>query len=353
MKASDINQKPIKRYEIWIRKIAYIIYQISKNYFALMTIISVVAVLVLTILITIYNWCWLMGNESGSAVIRNFIIVIATIIAFPLALWRIHVARLSILYDRLQKGVELLGHNSESVRIGGICVLENLAKEKSDQFHIQVVQTMSAFIRTSSRKPNKKNNLNKAAINSSTEDLNQNEDIYEAMNYLGNRTKKQLEIENKHNFKPDIRDAKLVELGLFNLNLSNAYMFGVNLLGSVFSEVDMSRTTMRSANIERTFLHSVNLEESDLTDSKFKHVRLNYTNLKKAKIKLATIIKTDFDGVDLEETDLSGTRIIEPENLTQFQLDKAIFDEHCPPIFENAYDANTGKPLRWRSGESV
>ena len=350
---SDTKQNPIKRYEIWIRKIACSIYPFSKNYFALMTTIGVVAVLILTVLITIYKWDWLIGNESGSAVIRNFLIVIATIIAFPLALWRIHVARLSILYDRLQKGVELLGHNSESVRIGGICVLENLAKEKSDQFHIQVVQTISAFIRTSSQKPNKENNLNKAAIKPSTEDLNQNEDIYEAMNYLGKRTKKQLEIENKHNFKPNIRDAKLVRLGLLNLNLSSIYMFRIKLLDSVFFSVNMSRTKMLSANIEKTTLHKVNLEESDLTDSKLKQVDLNSTNLKKAKLNSSTITNTDFHGVVLEETDLSGTRIIEPRNLTQFQLDKAISNEYNLPEFKNAYDANTGKPLIWRGGISV
>ena len=110
-------------------------------------------------------WSWLSAGESGSAVIRNLGVVVLAVIALPLAVWRgvvadrqakaarqqADTAEQGLLYDRYQKGAEMLGSAILSVRLGGIYALEHLGKEYSDQFYIQVMRILCAYVRHPTR----------------------------------------------------------------------------------------------------------------------------------------------------------------------------------------------------------
>ena len=109
-------------------------------------------------------WDWLNDGESGSATIRNLGLVLAAIIALPLAIWRgivadkqasaaqrqaetgleqTDTAQRSLLNERYQRGAEMLGSDVLSVRLGGIYALERLAKESPCEYHVQI---MKAFL---------------------------------------------------------------------------------------------------------------------------------------------------------------------------------------------------------------
>ena len=79
-------------------------------------------------------WKWFSEGESNSGTIRNIGLVLAGLVALPLALWRSFVAQNQaraaqrqaftaqegLANDRYQKGAEMLGSDVLSVRIGGI-----------------------------------------------------------------------------------------------------------------------------------------------------------------------------------------------------------------------------------------
>ena len=103
-------------------------------------------------------WEWLRGGpgsvESGSTTIRNLGLIIAGVIALPLAIWRsivaqrqANTAQQNLLNERYQQGAEMLGSEVLAVRLGGIYALERLAEEHPEQYHVQIVRLFCAFVR--------------------------------------------------------------------------------------------------------------------------------------------------------------------------------------------------------------
>ena len=120
-----------------------------------LTLVVLVAALALSILF----WDWL--DKSGSTKIRNLGLVLAAILALPLAIWRSKVAerqaataqrqaetaQRGLLNERYQKGAEMLGSHVLSVRLGGIYALARLAHEHSADYHTQIMSLLCAFVR--------------------------------------------------------------------------------------------------------------------------------------------------------------------------------------------------------------
>ncbi|MDE0330255.1 MAG: hypothetical protein OXL41_00145 [Nitrospinae bacterium] len=110
-------------------------------------------------------WDWLRniqaGYESPSTTIRNLGLFLAAPIALGLAVWRARVAdrqaeaaqtqvatsQGSLLNERYHKGAEMLGSEALSVRLGGIYALARLAREHPEEYHIQIIRLLCAFVR--------------------------------------------------------------------------------------------------------------------------------------------------------------------------------------------------------------
>ena len=106
---------------------------------------------------------WLVENEGGSisAIVQSIVLVIATVVGLPLALWRSIVAdrqsktaieqsktaRLSLLNEQFRQGVAMLTGPQLRERLGGISVLEQLAKESVGSHHVQILGQFCIFIR--------------------------------------------------------------------------------------------------------------------------------------------------------------------------------------------------------------
>ena len=93
-------------------------------------------------------------EESLSTTVRNVALVIGGVIAVLLAVWRSRVAerqaataQQGLLNERYQKGAEMLGSRMLAVRLGGIYALRRLAGEYPEQYHIQVMSLLCAFVR--------------------------------------------------------------------------------------------------------------------------------------------------------------------------------------------------------------
>ena len=92
------------------------------------------------------------GEPSAAATIRNLVLIWGAPLAMGLAVWRSMVARRQaeiaqggLLSDRYQRAVEMLGHNLDSMRIGGIHALVDLAREHPDEYKRKVVNLLSVY----------------------------------------------------------------------------------------------------------------------------------------------------------------------------------------------------------------
>ena len=285
---------------------------------------SIAAVsLIALIVVTAVFWDWVSSGESGSTTIRNIGLVIGGVIALWLAFWRskiadrqaaaaqrqadiaqkqfeiaqkqFEIAERGLLNERYQRGAEMLGSGVLSVRLGGIYALQRLAKEHPEQYHVQIMRLLCAFVRNPTEdgggaaKPDKKNQLR--------------EDVQAVMAAIGTRGEAGLALEKEAGFALDLRGA----------DLRGGYLpRGANLSGA-------------------------NLMEANLSG-----VRLARVNL---------------SGAELHQTNLSSATLSLAIGLTQDQLDEACADVDRLPRylrsprpgseFSHLKDAETGEPLVW------
>ena len=215
----------------------------------------VMFVLIGTAVFSIVCWRWLNDGESGSTTIRNLGLVVAAIIALPLAIWRSIVAerqaataqrqsetaQRGLLNERYQKGAEMLGSKVLAVRLGGIYALERLAREHPEDYHLQIMSLLCAFARNPPP--------------SGKEDAKVREDVRAIMTAVVEHSEAQIEREKQENYRLDFSranlkgafperavpaDANLEGAFLDNANLEGAFLYRANLKGASPGPVNTS-----------------------------------------------------------------------------------------------------------------
>ena len=275
-----------------VRTASHRILGFLENRLAPFTLVVLVAALALSILF----WDWLRNDDSGSTTIRNLVLALAAIIAFPLALWRSIVAERQattalrgLLNERYQKGAEMLGNNLLTVRLGGIYALARLAREHPADYHTQIMSLLCAFVRHP-RGPAKEKEAEGI--------YRLHEDVREVVTVIRERSEAQVEIEKQEKY-----------------------------------ELDLTRVNLDSMN--------TNLMEANLTDAILMQANLRNALLVRANLTGANLVGTILDNANLNGAILKGPTI----GLTQEQLDQAYARKDNPPDLTGAVDVNTGKPL--------
>ena len=298
------------------------------------------------------NWDWLIGNESGGAIIRNLALTALAVIGLPLVLWRSRVAERQantaehgLLNERYQKGAEMLGSTVLTVRLGGIYALSRLASEDPERYHIQVMQLLCAFIR---------NPVSKGG-----------EDVHAAMEAIGSRNQTQIAVEQQANYRANLRQADLRNQILYGMNLSEISFVGANLSGAYLNKADLSNSSFLFANLTKVELSGANLRGAALLDANLSFVEnahsadfsdANLTNANLASANLAGAIfdyKTYLNGANLAGAIFYKDGIL-AEGLTQKHIAFAIADpEDNPPTIDGLIDAETGEEIRWSKRPKV
>ena len=315
-------------------------------------------------------WDWLSAEESngtiirksGSEIIRNLGLVIAAIIALPLAIWRSIVAgrqaktaQRSLLNERYQKGSEMLGSEIFTVRLGGIYALARLAREHPEEYHTQIMQLYCAFVRA----------YPETDKNSAAEGKQQitplREDVQAILTAIGKRSETQIAIERERADEPYTLDlshtnlvgahltsAVLSRAALVGVKLSSATLFGAKLSGAVLNRADLVGANLTGADLSRASLSDATLSDArlartDLTGAFFDGADLSCANLFNANLTDANLINTT-----LTNTHLSGCK-----GLTQEQLDAARAHMAGPPMLTDVVDSKTGEPLVWRGNSTT
>lgn len=210
-----------------------------------------VALAMVTTLSIVLFWIFLRaggGKETYGDTLRNLILILAGPVGLGLALWRSITAdtqarlmQRGLKDERYQKGADMLGSNTLATRIGGIYALEHLARDHPEEYHIQIMVLLCAFVQQPRGKYNQLTN-----------------DIQKALTVIGQRDQKQQDLEKKENWKLD----------LFRANLS---------------DTDLKFACLTSANLQKTNLRKTNLNGADLTNAELDGAYLENTKLKDVK----------------------------------------------------------------------
>ena len=370
------------------------------------------AIAMVALLVLIMFWDWFTGGESGSTTIRNIALVVAGLIALPLAIWRgfvaerqANTAQQGLLNERYQKGAEMLGSEVLSVRLGGIYAMQRLAEDYPEQYHVQIMRLFCAFVRLPTRDQSLESG--QAVIEPGTL-LGIRQDVEAVMQILGSRAKSRIELERNADFRLDLRGANLPTAQFLDADLSKAMFHNSNLSGANFANTDLtdsflpysdlsqarfhnvtfagtllwfvnlSGAMLQDADLPRTMFHNANLScanflRANLSGAIFQDAKASNAFLEGANLSLAHFLGTDLSGARLVKADMSGAQFLDADvtsanmaeanlsgvkfsvggpqtvqGLTQAQLDDARADPNDLPELTGVLDAGSGEPLVWR-----
>ncbi len=304
--------------------------------------------LILGLVLTGVFWDWLTitepgidrASESGSTTVRNLGIVMAGLIALPLAVWRAkaadqqarateqqaetalrqaETAQEDLRNKRYQDGAEMLSSTVLAVRLAGIYALERLAKDHSEQYHIEIMKSLCAFV----RHPVKEGDV---PVDKTPED------VQAALIAVCTSHKRELRLEREAEFRPDLHGADLGGAILPWIDLSNARLVRVDLAGAMLPAADLSNAVLYCASLTGT----------DLTGANLTGAMLGSANLAGATLTRAILTNTGFDREWVD----SGGECGATTGLTQDQLDSARADPNRPPMLDGLRDPRTDEPLK-------
>ena len=263
------------------------------------------------------------GAESYGEVLRNLALLAAAVIGLPLAIWRSWVAERQtrvaqkqattsergLLHDRYQKSAEMLGSDAPTVRMGGIYALERLAAEQTEEYHIQVMNLLCAFLR--------------AATANLPDDVDGClADTLAAAMVIGYRNPEQIKLARKKND------------GILNSQKTTQWpdLRGINLTKALLTEADFSGADFSLAN---------------LSGAKLPHANLSGANLVNANLSRVVLMKADLTDADILGANISGAYLVGAKGVTQSKLNNTFAEIDQPPEVGGARCAESGKLLVW------
>ena len=372
------------------------------------------------VFLTLFDTDRALLSEAATASLRNLFLVFVTIIGVPLAIWRSVVAKQQadasdrqaetaerrLKHELYEKGAQMLGNTVPSVRLGGIYSLKGLANENPEDYRVQVIELLCAFVRDP---PDEKAKTPSSGAEdwpnpgASTERGTLRDDVQTAMNIIARRRDEPEAADQWGEHQPlDLRGSNLEWLDAVARDLTGAILHGANLnrarlanaslqgatmatggmrgaaidqadlSGAALSSLDMRNISASSADFSRCRMNGVEVERAHAREAKFSNSQISGSNfrgalLQRAKLDHCHLNNTDFSGADFWRADFSGTTFGETTRvttsatestseklfckLTQAQLDKALAHPAKPPtIHPEMQDTETGKPLQWRGG---
>ena len=303
---------------------------------------------------TAWQWDWLHGSDTeatASTTLRNMGLLVAGGLAIVFAAWRGWVAERQsataqrqaetsqeqadtayrgLLNERYQRGAEMLGSEVLAVRMAGIYALHRLAEDDPEQYHIQVMQLLCAFVVQTSNSNStvgemERRNLADHAVIFAGPDsaLPLSMDVQAAIEAIRLRSEVGISIER----------LKWYRLGLASAKLRGAILPDADLRMAVLTGADLTGAKLSLAKLNGAWLDGANLTNADLFHS---------------DISGAVLIRPRppdglMEGPDLAKLDRRAVK-----GLTQEQLDDTLAIKSRVPELDGILDAATGKPLYWR-----
>ena len=290
-------------------------------------------VLGVEVVLSFVFWDWLSGGESGSTTIRNIGFIIAGSVALPLAIWRAivadrqasasqeqaDIAQLGLLNERYQMGAEMLGDAVLSVRMGGIYALQRLAEKYPEEYHLQIMTLLCAFVRN----PIEDNSLVwKHPDDNSGSPIRP--DVKVAMDAIASRGEQSVALEPEAEFTVDLSKAALDGTEFAHARLADAVLRSVSLSGTKLHNANLSNSDITCANLSDANLFQANLQGADFTNSKLVDARLVRANLTNAYLDDTKLAGAVFQKAIMHYAELNRARM-HCANLIDAELPRAGF----------------------------
>ncbi|MGB7413904.1 MAG: pentapeptide repeat-containing protein [Thermosynechococcaceae cyanobacterium] len=198
---------------------------------------------------------------------------------------------------RFSKAVELLGDDRLEVRLGGIYLLERVAKD-SPVDHWIVMEVLTSYIRDKSVGRNSRSSLPT--------------DIQAALTVIGRReTQNDLPGGQLDLSETNLSQALLMNANLGNVNLKAANLTKANLEGSDLEGANLAQAILRQANLSSAHLNRANGSGANFSQANLFSANLEATNLLQADLSEATLSKAILISAMLVEANLSQASLAE------------------------------------------
>ena len=245
--------------------------------------------------------------------------------------------------ERFKNAIEHLGHQSASIRLGGIYALHHIAQEV-DEYRERVFEILCAHIReTTTHEAYEPRTIK--SDRGKPEQEKPTIEIQSILNLLfikipGREIYEQFEV-NLENAnlagaslvvanlkKANLENIKLDHANLQWANLQRAYLQGTNLQGTnlqraYLQEADLRDAYLLGAYLLGTYLQRANLQRANLQRTHLLGADLQWANLQKANLLEADLHRANLLGANLQGADLRYANLQEAENLKVEQLLKA------------------------------
>jgi hypothetical protein len=196
--------------------------------------------------------------------------------------------------DRFAEGIEQLGSDKLDVRIGGIYVLERVARDSAKD-HPAVMEVLIAFIRERSREPWPPSDAGQPV-----QERPARPDVQAAATVVGRRDAKRdilpVNLAGANLTRVDLARADLTSARLTRADLTSARLTGAHLFDAVLAGADLTGAVLTRAILIGAHLTGANLTRANLT-------RANLTGAHLTRAGDPRIIH-----VDLTDADLTGVR---------------------------------------------
>jgi len=291
---------------------------IGRNKSLTCVIVFVVGLVVFGVLMVCLHWEWIV-TESGSTIIRNLGLVIGGLIAIGFGVWRgvvasrqAETAQRGLLNERYQKGAEMLGSDLLAVRLGGIYALQRLAEENAEQYHIQIMRLLCAFVRhpTGDKDRDENNNGTDTERQPDNKDYPVREDVHAAMKAIGTRSSVGIEREQEEDFYLDLSGAHLVGAHLNDAHLNSARLEGARLDDADLNYAHLNRARLGGAHLNSALLNYAHLNRARLEGAHLNRARLEGARLNSARLNGAHLNGAHLNGAYLNDAHLDDAHLV-------------------------------------------
>ena len=181
--------------------------------------------------------------------------------------------------DRLKNAIEHLGHESDSVRLGGAYELFHLVEDpENEEWRRMVFDILCAHIRRTTGE-NKYRETHKSKPS---------EEVQSLLTLL---------FVQKHEVFKDLR-----------INLEESWLNGANLKDARLAKAVLNRAHLRTAQLVRAQLQSAELHEAHMQEALLACAKLQRTLLNSARLQGAALAGAELQGAKLDKAQLQGAK---------------------------------------------
>ncbi len=223
--------------------------------------------------------------------------------------------------DRLKNAIEHLGHESDSVRLGGAYELFHLAEDTED-LRQTVLDILCAHIRQTTGEDNYRK-THKSKPSEEVQSLLTLLFVQKHEIFRGCHINLQGSWLNGADLKSArLKGAVLTEAHLQGADLGRSQLQGAKLEKTQLQGATLIETQLQGANLEKAYLQEASLLFTHLQRATLEEVQLQEADLYGARLQGANLDKAQLQGASLEEAQLQGTNLYEA-CLQGANLDKA------------------------------